>query len=187
MIIFGIPLKKRNEESFQKNYEKYYPVVYKQIYYLIGNNRLAEDLTQEAFIKYYNTKTDIKYVGAWLSKVATNTAYNHFRDEKRRMNREEEAIIEETNQIYCIEDGLSRSEDILKVRNILLQLSEQQRICLVLKFSGYSYDEIHQATGISKKNISQLIARGKQKFVSLYKKEGDPDVLYQRSSPTNLG
>ncbi|MCY6483054.1 sigma-70 family RNA polymerase sigma factor [Clostridium aestuarii] len=158
------------------NYEKYYPIVYKQLYYLVGNNELAEDLTQEVFIKYYNSKEQIEFLGAWLSKVAANIAFNYLRGEKRRIKREEN-ILEEVNNIFSIEDEIFRSEQIKEVRKILVNIPDKQRVCLILKFSGYSYEEIHNATNIPLNNIGQFIARGKQKFVKLYKKEGEINVL----------
>lgn len=175
--IFGI-LKKRKlkEEEFKQTYEKYFPIVYKHLYYLIGSNELAEDLTQEVFIKYYNSKEDIEYLGAWLSKVATNTAYNYLRGENRRIKREE-SMLEEVKDIFSIEDEIFRNEEIKKVRKILSDIPENQRICLMLKFSGYSYEEIHSATDIPKNNIGQLIVRGKEKFLKLYEKEGELNVL----------
>jgi RNA polymerase sigma factor (sigma-70 family) len=175
--IFGILRKKQlKEEEFQLNYEKYYPVVYKQLYYLLGSNELAEDITQEVFIRYYNAKEEIEFVGAWLSKVATNLAFNHIRGEKRRVKREEN-MLEDTNNIFAIEDEIFRNEQIEAVRNILSSLSNEQSTCLILKFSGYSYEEIHNATNIPKNNIGQIIARGKKKFLKLYKGEGDFNVL----------
>lgn len=175
--IFGIPKpKKVREEDFQINYKKYYSKVYKQMYYLVGNNELAEDLTQEVFIKYYDGREKIEFLGAWLSKVATNTAFNYLRGEKRRIKREEN-MLEEVNNIFLTEDEIVRNEEIKMVRNVLSSLPEKQRTCLILKFSGYSYEEIHCATKIPKNNIGQLIARGKQKFLKVYEKEGDFNVL----------
>ena len=177
-VIFGIPNRKKIKDSiFQNNYEKYYPIVYKQLYYLVGNNALAEDLTQEVFIKYYYAKDDhIEYLGAWLSKVATNTALNYLRGQKRCLKRED-SVLEEYRYIFSIEDEVFRNEEIRTVRRVLSNLSEEQRICLLLKFSGYSYEEIHNATDIPKSNIGQLIARGKKKFQELYKEEGGMNVL----------
>lgn len=170
--IFGIPRnKKKKDELFQINYKKYYPIVYKNIYYLTGNNELAEDILQEVFIKYYDSDMEsIEYTGAWLSKVATNTALNFLRGEKRRSQREEN-LMYICDDIFSIEDDIFRTEDIKKVRKVLKSLSNDQRICLLMKFSGYSYDEIHMATNINRSNISQLIARGKDKFANLYEKE----------------
>jgi RNA polymerase sigma factor (sigma-70 family) len=164
------------EEEFQINYEKYYPIVYKQLYYLVGSNELAEDLTQEVFIKYYNSKEEIEFLGSWLSKVAANTAFNYLRGEKRRIKREEN-ILEDVNNIFTVEEEIFRNEETREVRRILSKIPDKQRICLILKFSGYSYEEIHNATSIPQSSIGQLVARGKQKFLKLYQKEGERSVL----------
>lgn len=156
---------------------KYYPIVCRQINYLLGSQTLAEDLAQEVLLKYYHLENaEIEFLGAWFSKVATHTALNHIRGENRRMQREEN-VYSEIEEIFSMEEEFIRNEEIKKVNKILHALNENQKICLLLKFSGYSYDEIHQITNIPKNNISQYIARGKEKFKEIYKKEGEKDVL----------
>lgn len=160
------------ESLFNKNYKEYYPKIYRQLYYLLGSNELAQDLAQEVFMKYYQTQKEPEFIGPWLSKIAVRKAYNHIRGEKRRIKREE-SVFDWIKEIYSTEDEVFRHEEIRVVRQLLSQMDKKQSICLLLKFSGFTYDEIHQASGIPKNNISQLIARGKQKFASLYQKEGE--------------
>lgn len=156
---------------------KYYPIVCKQINYLLRNQTLAEDLAQEVFLKYYHLKNqEIEFLGAWFSKVATNTALNHIRGENRRMQREEN-VYSEIEETFSMEEEFIKDEESKKVKKTLSLLNENQKMCLLLKFSGYSYDEIHQITSIPKNNISQYIARGKEKFKEIYEKEGEKDVL----------
>lgn len=177
IIIFGIRKRKNKKKQFEEIYIKYYPIVCKQINYLLGNQALAEDLAQEVFIKYYHLENqEIEFLGAWFSKVATHTALNHIRGENRRIQREEN-VYEEIEEIFSMEEEFIRNEEIKKVKETLCSLNEKQRICLLLKFSGYSYDEIHQITNIPKNNIGQYIARGKEKFKEIYEKEGEKDVL----------
>lgn len=138
---------------------------------------LAEDLAQEVFMKYYHLENqEIEFLGAWFSKVATHIALNHVRGENRRMQREEN-VYKEIDEIFYMEDDFIRNEEIKKVKETLSVLNENQKNCLLLKFSGYSYDEIHQITNIPKNNISQYIARGKEKFKEIYEKEGEKYVL----------
>ncbi|WP_297421969.1 sigma-70 family RNA polymerase sigma factor [Clostridium sp.] len=177
IIIFGIPRLKNKRKQFEEIYMKYYPIVSKQISYLLGNHMIAEDLAQEVFIKYYYLENqEIEFLGAWFSKVATNIALNHMRGENRRMQREEN-VYKELEEIFIMEDDFIRNEEIKRVRKALSILNENQKICLLLKFSGYSYDEIHQITNIPKNNIGQCIARGKEKFKEIYEKEGEEYVL----------
>lgn len=178
--IFGIPFLKRKskkEQIFEENYDKYYRVVYKQIYYMTGNNALAEDLTQEVFIKYYNNKEEIEFLGAWLSKVATNITLNNIRGENRRNNREEDDFLNQVEDVISVEDLVCRNEEVKRVRRVLTDMKEEQRTCLLLKFAGYSYDEISQITSIKKSSISQHISRGKERFKSLYERSDLDEVL----------
>lgn len=149
--------------------------------YLLGDSTLAEDLTQEVFIKYMAQSTPLDYPGAWFSKVATRTAYNYMRGEKSRptvpMSTEENDFTASMADLFSIEDHVIRKEEVLQVRLALKSLSDPQRTCLILKFSGYTYDEIHQATDLAKNQIGQMIARGKEKFLAHYQKEVDSHVL----------
>ncbi|KDR96775.1 RNA polymerase sigma factor, sigma-70 family [Peptoclostridium litorale DSM 5388] len=182
MTILGIPFfkKKKKEKEFSLIYSKYYPAVYKQLYYMTGNNELAEDITQEVFIKLYSCQNDIENTGSWLSKVASNTALNYIRSQKRTFGREEDAFSKDQPLTMALspEDIICKDEEISDVRKALYSLPENQRICLILKFSGYSYEEISSASGIPRSNIGQLISRGKKNFLKTYKKEeGDANVL----------
>jgi RNA polymerase sigma factor (sigma-70 family) len=174
-----------SEQEFKKIYTQYYNTVYKQCYYLVGDNGLAEDLTQEVFVKLYNSKDKvIEYPGAWLSKVAAHTALNYLRGEKRRIKREED-ILSNIEEIFLLEDKVLQKEEIRRVRQVLSQMNDKQRSCLLLKFSGYSYDEIQRVTGIPKNSIGQMIARGKGNFQQAYEKEDDPYVLRRQYPSTS--
>lgn len=173
VVIFGIPfIKSKKDKEFELIYRQYYPVVYRQLYYLLASNSSAEDITQEVFIKLYNSKSSIDHPGAWLSKVASNTALNYIRSEGSRQERDG-IIIEDFETIMSAEDEACKNEQIREVRRILATLPGSQRACLLLKFSGYSYDDISSVTGIPRGNVGQMILRGKKKFMELYSKEED--------------
>jgi len=181
LIILGIPFfkKKKKEKEFSLAYSKYYPVVYKQLYYMTGNNELSEDIAQETFIKLYSSNCDLENTGAWLSKVASNTALNYIRSQKRSQSRDEDMFSKDMPVSWTPspEDLVCQNEEVARIRSALYELPENQRTCLMLKFSGYSYEEISSATGIARGNIGQLISRGKKNFLKIYEKEGDANVL----------
>lgn len=177
MTIPGIPETKKELELFRAHYEVYYPKVLKHLFFLLGGNDFNEDITHDVFMKYWDAPPGtIEYPGAWLCKIATHLALNHVRGEKRRAAREEN-LMENTLELFTAEEAFVRREDVKQVREILRQLPEEHRMCLTLKFSGYSYDEISQATGIPRGNIGQYIARGKSRFASLFEKAGGDRVL----------
>ncbi len=177
MVIPGYPDQSEMLEIFRAHYEQYYPKVLKHLYFLMGNNDFNEDVAHDVFMKYWDAPPgSVEYPGAWLCKVAANLALNQIRSRKRGAIREEN-LMAEPQEIFTTEDDLIRTEDVRQVREVLSQLPEDQRACLLLKFSGYSYDEISQATGVPRGNVGQMIARGKAKFTTLYQKAGGQDVL----------
>lgn len=177
MIIPGYPEQSEMLEIFKAHYEQYYPKVLKHLYFIMGNNDFNEDVAHDVFMKYWDAPPgSVEYPGAWLCKVAANLALNQVRSRKRTVAREER-LMAEPQELITAEDQIYRREDVKQVREILSELPEDQRTCLLLKFSGYSYDEISQATGVPRGNVGQMIARGKVKFTTLYQKAGGLNVL----------
>src|SRR5690606_29750950 len=67
-------------------FEQYYKRVSYAAYRVIKDQDLAEDITQETFMKAFknlHTVQDVEKMGAWLSIIATRTAIDHL----RRLNR----------------------------------------------------------------------------------------------------
>lgn len=55
--------------------------IFKYLYYLLNDEKLAEDLTQETFIRYFKYERSIKENAdlAWLRRTVRNLAYDHYR------------------------------------------------------------------------------------------------------------
>ncbi len=158
-------------KDFNDCYEKYYRVIFKHAAYLTGNSQVAEDITQEAFIKLYNSPQQHTNTAAWLSRVATNLAYNYFRREKIRSNKEPTIKHHAQSNVISLEDAAIRDFEIRMTRNILNRLKARDRICLLLKFSGYKYSEISEIAGVEKTSIGKILARAQEKFKEMYLKE----------------
>lgn len=79
---------KGNAEAFGLLYERYVTKIYNYIYYRVGNERDAEDLTARVFyrailhLEHY-TDRGVPF-SAWLYKIAHNLVANWHRDEGRR-------------------------------------------------------------------------------------------------------
>ncbi|QDQ00120.1 RNA polymerase sigma factor [Lysinibacillus fusiformis] len=58
--------------------------IFKYLYYLLNDEKLAEDFTQETFIRYFKYEQTIKEGAelAWLRQTARNLAYDHYRRKK---------------------------------------------------------------------------------------------------------
>ncbi|MGG7620794.1 RNA polymerase sigma factor SigX [Bacillus coreaensis] len=160
------------EETFQDLFQQYYSHVVRKIMIVVKEQSLAEDIGQEVFVKLYHTdRTTIDHIPGWLTKVAINTAYNHIRTEKRHHARKDKQAIYESESVGSVEDRYLELEVIHEVQQILMKLPERDRDLLMMKYSGYSYEEIAKSRGMEKVSIGTLLARAKKRFKNFYMEE----------------
>ena len=73
------------QEAFERLMNKYKQLIFNLIYRMIRNKEDVEDLTQEAFIKAFNSldKFDRQFsFSTWLFKIATNNCIDYLRKKK---------------------------------------------------------------------------------------------------------
>jgi RNA polymerase sigma-70 factor (ECF subfamily) len=164
--------------SFDEAFTLHHRAVFRAAYALVRDAGLAEDVTQEVFLKLYQHLGSLKneeHVRPWLLRVASNTALNAIRGRGRAGAREEEfaavATVGGTGPVG-IEADYERRTEIEEARRALAQIKEPMRSCLLLKQQGLSYREIAQALSINEANVGSLIARGRKEFTRVYGKFG---------------
>jgi RNA polymerase sigma factor (sigma-70 family) len=73
------------QEAYKKLMDKYRQLIFNLIYRMIRNKEDVQDLTQEAFIKAFNSleKFDKQFsFSTWLFKIATNNCIDYLRKKK---------------------------------------------------------------------------------------------------------
>ncbi|MFX4262097.1 RNA polymerase sigma factor SigX [Pelotomaculum propionicicum] len=162
--------------GFKEIFESHYPSVCRRLTSLLGSRAAAEDVAQEAFIKLYEAPPrENSNLGGWLTRVATNMAYNHLYSEKSRRRREADA----GRSLAAAEpepgEELLRSEVVAFTRRVLELLPERDRACLLLKYSGMDYAAIARVIGVKESSVGTLLARARARFKSEYLKLGGSD------------
>ena len=115
------------------------------IYRMYGNQQLAEDSAQKAFIKAWvklpNYKTSYSFK-SWVNRIAINTAIDMLRKDKR-------IVSQGTDDLFLVdrtpgpENQVIYNEQTASVRAAVLSLPEASRSVLILReFEGFSYQEI---------------------------------------------
>ncbi len=153
-----------DEKFFTLLVEKYSQQIYNVAVFTVQNEMMAEDITQEVFIKIYrkisNFRGDAK-LSTWIYRITKNTCYNHLkRDKKYR----------EMDEIPThLSDGASPEIDLLQndlhasVRTAVGALPGTQRIAISLYyFHDRSYIEIAKIMGIPLNTLKSHIRRAKQ-------------------------
>jgi len=157
--------------DFDTVFQENYPKVFRHIAYLSGNIQAAEDISQEVFSRLYQNPPEHANISAWLFKVANNLTYNHLRDEKARSAKESYLSVGEEDKVISIEDVVIRNQEVRQIRKALAALQERDRMCLLLKFSGYRYSEIAEVIGVEKTSVGTILARCQAKFMESFVRE----------------
>jgi RNA polymerase sigma factor (sigma-70 family) len=165
-----------HEDSFRRVYEHVYPIVFRISYRITGRQDLAEELCQEAFIKYYerlDTFPDLDQAKYWLIRVTKNLALNAAKRAGRERRAYEQIFHEPERQMPDGEQELIRRESKSEVQEALARLPAKLRTVLVLKEYGeLNYREIGSILGITEGNVKVRVFRARERLAKLMK---EPD------------
>lgn len=164
----------RSPQGFDEVYQAWSPLLFRIVYRMTGRREAAEEIVQEAFIKYYErrdvlpTDDGLKY---WLIRVARNLTLNHEK-RKGRERRALERVFHEPapRSEKAALDQMTDAESVGDVQAALLQLPESLRTVLVLKeYAGFPYAEIGKMMNISEGNVKVRVFRARARLAQLLK------------------
>jgi RNA polymerase sigma-70 factor (ECF subfamily) len=146
------------EPAFRELLTRYERPVFSLIYRMVRDRTLAEDLSQEAFIRAFNAigtyKTSYKFSN-WLLKIANNHTIDHLR--KRRLETvsidgsphartadevtQSQVVVASTDETPA--EYVEHRELGSQIEQAIAGLREEYRTVIVLRHvEGYAYDEI---------------------------------------------
>lgn len=162
--------------EFDEAFMLHHRTVFRVARSVVRDTGLAEDVTQEVFLRLYNNMSaiiDEEMLRPWLIRVTMNTARNTLRGNIRANTREENYVkYEEDNCAPSVEDEFEKREQASEVRRALDKIKEPLRSCLILKQQGLSYREIAETLSLNETSIGTFVARARKEFVRFYGKIG---------------
>jgi RNA polymerase sigma factor (sigma-70 family) len=162
--------------GFEEAFTLHHRTVFRTARSVVRESGLAEDVTQEVFLRLYknlDSIADIEMLRPWLIRVALNVARNTLRGNIRANTREETYVKEVVGEpVFSVETEFEQSEQMNEVNRALTKVKEPLRSCLVLKQQGLSYKEIAESLSLNETSIGTFIARGRQEFLRYYGKLG---------------
>jgi RNA polymerase sigma factor (sigma-70 family) len=167
-----------SEDRFEALFRSLYRELHALTYRLVGDQQEAEDVLQEAFLKLAGAdvlRRPDDEVRAWLRRVCLNTGHNKIRA-RRRADHHVDRAARLSVAAAASEDpgplhGVLLQERQDAVRRALDALPRNQRDCLLLRHSGYSYAEIAATLEISIGSVGVFLARGERAFRTSYENQ----------------
>ncbi|HEV8486690.1 MAG TPA: sigma-70 family RNA polymerase sigma factor [Blastocatellia bacterium] len=145
-----------DHEAFRLIFDRYARPIISFVYDMVGRRELAEELTQETFVRAYrNIKglRDETKLSTWLFGIAKNVARESLRSrikDDRKVGIDDDRIMELADGGVTPDDQLLNKELNGVIREALGALDEDKRLVFTLKiFQQRSYEEISEITGSS--------------------------------------
>ncbi len=169
----------KDKIEFDEAFTLHHRTVFRTARSVVRDEGLAEDVTQEVFLRLYHNLDSIKdgeMLRPWLIRVAINAARNMIRGNMRANIREENYVKENVEtQVGSVEMTYEQRETATEVQKALDKVKEPLRSCLILKQQGLSYREIAETLDLTETSIGTFIARARKEFVRFYGKIGVND------------
>jgi RNA polymerase sigma factor (sigma-70 family) len=167
--------------GFEEAFTLHHRTVFRAARSVVQDAGLAEDVTQEVFIRLYkhiDTLPNLEMLRPWLIRVALNVAKNTLRGNIRANTRDENYVKETVgNSIFSVETEYEQKSEVSEINRALNKVKEPLRSCLVLKQQGLSYREIAESLSLNESSIGTYVARARAEFMRFYGKVGSRDSL----------
>jgi RNA polymerase sigma-70 factor, ECF subfamily len=171
-----------NVDAFNQLVLRYQQFVYNTIFRLLGDYDTASDITQDTFIVAFRairTYRGGSSFRAWLLRIGTNLAHDHWRRLQRRPTASLDEIVE-NEHLHTIkrlqslasaelsenpEEYMLTQELLELLQQGLATLSLEQRTALILcDIQGLAYEEVAQVTQTTLGTVRSRISRGRSRL-----------------------
>jgi len=137
LLIYRV--KQGDEDAFDKLYQQTHKGVFSYVYSIVQNYHVAEDITQDTFIKVklkvHSYRDDTNF-SAWMLQIAKNLAFNHLNKAKR-------VVATDDFSTYSVD---AKVDEMTEILNKALSLDERQ-VVVLHAVAGYKHREIAQIVG----------------------------------------
>lgn len=145
-----------SKEEFEKTVDDYSEIMFRCAYTYCNNRADAEDIVQEAFVKYLKKSLPFEseeHKKAWLLRVVINLSKNLMKSFWNRNKTDIDENIADNNNYLT---NYELWEDVRK-------LPAKYRILVELYYGeGYTLEEITRITGIKKSTVSDRLKKARQ-------------------------
>jgi len=164
-------------DSFNRLVLAYQDLAFNLAYRMLGDDALAQDATQTAFLSAYRSLPTYRggSFKAWVLRMVTNACYDELRRRQRHPTTPLEPETDEEEEMesprWLASDGPSPEESVERVeleraiQHCLNELPDEFRTVVVLvDVQGLDYEEVSSTVGKPLGTIKSRLARARQKL-----------------------
>jgi len=149
-----------SETEFISLFKEHNRSVKNFVYFKTGNMELSEDVMQDAFLRFWEKKEEIRMVTAraLLFTIAANLAKNK-QDHKRVVLQFANSYIQQPHS-HSPEFELELKEFDLRLQKAIADLDERNRLVFLMnRIDGMTYNEIAGSIGLTVKAVEKRMKK----------------------------
>jgi len=169
-------------DGFEELVRRYQRPITSYVYRMLGDYESSLDVTQEVFIKVYNSlskySSEYKF-STWLYRIAHNAAIDHMRrNSMNAMSIEAENSdgtyqLQIESQLPSPEQNHERGEWRVEIEAVVKCLPPTYRDLILLRHSReLSYDEIAEVTGLPLGTVKNRLFRAREMMRQVFVERG---------------
>lgn len=169
-------------DGFEELVRRYQRPITSYVYRILGDYESSLDVTQEVFIKVYNslTKYSSEYkFSTWLYRIAHNAAIDHMRRNSMNAlsieaeNSDGTYQLQIESQLPSPEQDHERGEWRIEIEAVVKCLPPTYRDLILLRHSReLSYDEIAEVTGLPLGTVKNRLFRAREMMRQVFVERG---------------
>jgi len=125
-------------QAFGELYQRYLRQIYQYIYYRVGDQAEAEDMTETVFLKVWEALPNFRVGKAsfstWLYRVAHNLLVDRYRTQKTTLSLDSQPAQKIRDRAPSPEDEVIRQEEHERISAAIARLAPDYQQVLVLRF-----------------------------------------------------
>ena len=163
-----------DERAFAQILRAYETPIFNYVYRIVGDRALAEDLTQEVFVRVYQAlprfSLRCKFT-TWLFQVTKNRVLDELRARERRPH--SVVAIEDAPRLEVVDPPVERLETIEALWRAVRELNPDLKMALLLRdVTGLPYNEIADSLEITLATVKWRIFKAREEVQQALVREG---------------
>jgi len=152
------------EQFFSQIYDEHVNKVYRFVYFKVGTDDIAKDITSETFTKLWKQiylDNEIKNPSGFLFKTAKNIIVDHYRNKDKNPANLDNMAYMVKDETQDIEKKAMINDDMRIIQNAMSQLNDEYRQAVFLYYvEGEPISEVAKSLNKSPNNTRVIIHRG---------------------------
>ncbi|MEU5879886.1 sigma-70 family RNA polymerase sigma factor [Spirillospora sp. NPDC047279] len=165
-----------DESALAELYDRLAPLVFGLCVRVTRDRAIAEDLTQEVFLTFWERPLAFDpargTLRAWLATIAHRRSVDHVRGEERKKASQLGPRLFE-REPDPVEDTVLDAEDSVRVREAVRSLPTEQREALEMAYwGGRTYRQVAESLGLPEGTVKSRIRQALRQLAGMLAEEG---------------